>query len=98
MPPLLRTPFIRLWLPLTPPHSLPLPPSPSLSLSRPPTPSPSLRSLPTLPALLSKWIAEENRHGDVLNKYLYLSGRVDMRAVERTVQQVRCVCVGECVW
>lgn len=21
------------------------------------------------------WTAEENRHGDVLNKYLYLSGR-----------------------
>ena len=25
------------------------------------------------------WTAEENRHGDLLNKYLYLSGRVDMR-------------------
>lgn len=32
------------------------------------------------------WTAEENRHGDLLNKYLYLSGRVDMRMVERTVQ------------
>ncbi|KQK10887.1 stearoyl-[acyl-carrier-protein] 9-desaturase 1, chloroplastic [Brachypodium distachyon] len=32
------------------------------------------------------WTAEENRHGDVLNKYLYLSGRVDMRMVEKTVQ------------
>jgi len=25
------------------------------------------------------WTAEENRHGDLLNKYLYLSGRVNMR-------------------
>eukprot|EP00268_Persea_americana_P048067 TRINITY_DN50484_c0_g1_i1.p1 TRINITY_DN50484_c0_g1~~TRINITY_DN50484_c0_g1_i1.p1 ORF type:complete len:395 (+),score=27.76 TRINITY_DN50484_c0_g1_i1:110-1294(+) len=32
------------------------------------------------------WTAEENRHGDLLNKYLYLSGRVDMQMVERTVQ------------
>jgi acyl-[acyl-carrier-protein] desaturase len=28
------------------------------------------------------WTAEENRHGDLLNKYLFLSGRVDMRKVE----------------
>lgn len=34
------------------------------------------------------WTAEENRHGDVLNKYMYLSGRVDMRMVERTVQHL----------
>ncbi|MBI4432996.1 MAG: acyl-ACP desaturase [Candidatus Omnitrophica bacterium] len=34
------------------------------------------------------WTAEENRHGDVLNKYLYLSGRVDMRAVEITIQHL----------
>ena len=32
------------------------------------------------------WTAEENRHGDVLSKYLYLSGRVNMREVERTTQ------------
>ena len=32
------------------------------------------------------WTAEENRHGDLLARYLYLSGRVDMRMVERTVQ------------
>ena len=25
------------------------------------------------------WTAEENRHGDLMNKYAYLSGRVDMR-------------------
>jgi acyl-[acyl-carrier-protein] desaturase len=29
-----------------------------------------------------QWTAEENRHGDLLNKYLYLSGRVNMRAME----------------
>ncbi|EES01858.1 hypothetical protein BDA96_03G407100 [Sorghum bicolor] len=32
------------------------------------------------------WTAEENRHGDILGKYMYLSGRVDMRMVEKTVQ------------
>ncbi|CAL5417101.1 unnamed protein product [Camellia sinensis] len=32
------------------------------------------------------WSAEENRHGDLLNKYLYLSGRVDMKQIEKTVQ------------
>jgi len=34
------------------------------------------------------WTGEENRHGDVLNKYLYLSGRVNMREVEITTQQL----------
>ena len=28
------------------------------------------------------WTAEENRHGDILNKYLYLSGRVNMKEME----------------
>ncbi|WP_421763129.1 acyl-ACP desaturase [Ekhidna sp.] len=28
------------------------------------------------------WTAEENRHGDLLSKYLYLSGRVNMREME----------------
>eukprot|EP00892_Ulva_mutabilis_P004451 jgi/Ulvmu1/2378/UM130_0011.1 len=32
------------------------------------------------------WTSEENRHGDLLNKFLYLSGAVDMRAVEQSVQ------------
>jgi len=32
------------------------------------------------------WTAEENRHGDVLNKYLYLSGRVNMKEVEISTQ------------
>ena len=34
------------------------------------------------------WTAEENRHGDLLNRYLYLTGRVDMRAVEVTIQHL----------
>ncbi|MDG3583189.1 acyl-ACP desaturase [Galbibacter pacificus] len=34
------------------------------------------------------WTAEENRHGDVLNKYLYLSGRVDMKEIEKTTQHM----------
>ncbi|KAH7664110.1 Fatty acid desaturase type 2 protein [Dioscorea alata] len=32
------------------------------------------------------WTAEENRHGDLLNKYLYLCGRVDMKPIEKTIQ------------
>lgn len=35
-----------------------------------------------------QWIAEENRHGDLLNKYLWLTGRVDLTAVERTIQNL----------
>lgn len=31
------------------------------------------------------WTAEENKHGDLLHKYLYLSGRVDMRSIEETI-------------
>ncbi len=34
------------------------------------------------------WTGEENRHGDALNKYLYLSGRVDMKEIERTTQHL----------
>lgn len=38
----------------------------------------------------SKWIrmwsAEENRHGDLLNKFLYLSGRINMREMEISTQ------------
>jgi len=34
------------------------------------------------------WTAEENRHGDVLNKYLYLSGRINMREVEVSTQHL----------
>lgn len=32
------------------------------------------------------WTGEENRHGDTLNKYLYLSGRVNMKEIEKTTQ------------
>ncbi|WP_167342657.1 MULTISPECIES: acyl-ACP desaturase [Nonlabens] len=35
-----------------------------------------------------QWTGEENRHGDVLNKYLYLSGRVNMREVEITTHHL----------
>ncbi|KAJ4829761.1 hypothetical protein Tsubulata_048342 [Turnera subulata] len=31
------------------------------------------------------WGAEENRHGDLLNKYFYLTGRVDMKQIEKTI-------------
>jgi acyl-[acyl-carrier-protein] desaturase len=34
------------------------------------------------------WTGEENRHGDLLNKYLYLSGRVNMREVEMTTHHL----------
>ncbi len=37
---------------------------------------------------LRGWTSEENRHGDLLNKYIYLSGRVDMREVEITTQHL----------
>ena len=32
------------------------------------------------------WTAEENRHGEILSRYLYLSGRIDMHAFEVTTQ------------
>jgi len=32
------------------------------------------------------WTAEENRHGDLLNKFLYLSGRINMRKMEISTQ------------
>ncbi len=37
---------------------------------------------------LRGWAAEENRHGDLLNAYLRLTGRVDMRAVEQTIHHL----------
>jgi acyl-[acyl-carrier-protein] desaturase len=37
---------------------------------------------------IRQWTGEENRHGDLLNKYLYLSGRVNMREVEITTQHL----------
>src|SRR5438552_10838954 len=37
---------------------------------------------------LRGWTSEENRHGDLLNAYLRLTGRVDMRAIEVTVHHL----------
>ena len=37
---------------------------------------------------LRGWTAEENRHGDLLNAYLRLTGRVNMRSVEQTVHHL----------
>ncbi|EAZ28531.1 hypothetical protein OsJ_12512 [Oryza sativa Japonica Group] len=37
---------------------------------------------------ICRWSAEENHHDDVLNRYMYLSGRLDMRQVERTVHRL----------
>lgn len=37
---------------------------------------------------VKQWTGEENRHGDLLNKYLYLSGRVNMREIEMTTQHL----------
>jgi acyl-[acyl-carrier protein] desaturase len=37
---------------------------------------------------LRGWTAEENRHGDLLNAYLRLTGRVDMRSVELTIHHL----------
>lgn len=34
------------------------------------------------------WVGEEKRHGDVLARYLYASGRVDMRSIEVTIQHL----------
>ncbi len=34
------------------------------------------------------WTAEENRHGNLLNTYLYLSGRVNMREMETSTQHL----------
>lgn len=34
------------------------------------------------------WTAEENRHGDLLNKYLFLCGRVNMKEMEITTQHL----------
>ncbi|KAH9686590.1 Stearoyl-(acyl-carrier-protein) 9-desaturase 5 [Citrus sinensis] len=43
-------------------------------------------SLTSWATWIRAWTAEENRHGDLLNKYLYLSGRVDMKQIERSIQ------------
>ena len=35
-----------------------------------------------------QWTAEENRHGDLLNRYLYLGGRVNMKSIEQTIMRL----------
>jgi len=35
-----------------------------------------------------QWTSEENRHGDLLNRYLYLGGRCDMRSIEQTIMRL----------
>jgi len=35
-----------------------------------------------------QWVAEENRHGDLMNKFCWLTGRVNMRSVEVTIQNL----------
>jgi acyl-[acyl-carrier-protein] desaturase len=35
-----------------------------------------------------QWTAEENRHGDLLNRYLYLGGRCDMKSIEKTIMRL----------
>ncbi len=37
---------------------------------------------------LRGWTSEENRHGDLLNAFLRLTGRVDMRSIEVTVHNL----------
>lgn len=34
------------------------------------------------------WTAEENRHGDLMSKYIYLTGRVNMKAIEVTIHNL----------
>ncbi|KAK9289203.1 hypothetical protein L1049_017677 [Liquidambar formosana] len=43
-------------------------------------------SLTSWATWIRAWTAEENRHGDLLRMYLYLSGRVDMKQIEKTIQ------------
>lgn len=35
-----------------------------------------------------KWTAEENRHGDLMNKYLWMSGKVSLKPIETTIQNL----------
>lgn len=34
------------------------------------------------------WVAEEKRHGDVLNRYLFATGRVNLKAIEITIHNL----------
>jgi len=35
-----------------------------------------------------QWTAEENRHGDLLNRYLWITGRCDMKSIEQTIMRL----------
>ena len=35
-----------------------------------------------------KWTAEENRHGDLMNKYMSMTGKVSMKPIETTIQNL----------
>ena len=35
-----------------------------------------------------KWTAEENRHGDLMNKYMWMTGKVSMKPIETTIQNL----------
>ena len=35
-----------------------------------------------------QWTSEENRHGDLLNRYLYLGGRVNIKSIEQTIMRL----------
>jgi len=35
-----------------------------------------------------QWTAEENRHGDLLNRYLYLGGQCNMKSIEQTIMRL----------
>lgn len=37
---------------------------------------------------IRQWTAEENKHGDLLNMYVYLSGRINMRQMEISTQHL----------
>lgn len=40
------------------------------------------------PRWIRGWAAEENRHGDLLHTYLHLTGRLNMRAIDDTIQSL----------
>ena len=62
-------------------------PNYSISLSRF-AGDPAFDSVEPWARWLRGWTAEENRHGDLLNAYLRLTGRVDMHAIEVTIHHL----------
>ena len=43
-----------------------------------------------------QWTSEENRHGDLMNKYCYLSGKVNMRV--RPFRGIHCLVSSVIPW